>query len=171
MPTPNYGWNTPILPAPNNVPADMLTLATQVDASLKEVETRLSLAAGASYGVVWDQVDNTALSIGNGTLEGRYLLRGMWVFYMIRLTRGSTTNAGSAAYRFTLPVAPRVFAAVQGSGYATSGGTSAEIPLSVRGVGANRIVILAPTGRVSNTLPGGWTAGNEIFISGMYERA
>ena len=169
MPTPNFGWNTPLLPAPNNVPADLLGLATQIDASLKEVNTGLSLAAGASYGVVWDQVDNSALSIGNGTLEGRYLLRGMWVFYMIRLTRGSTTNAGSAAYRFTLPVAPRFFAAVQGSGYATSG--TSEVPLSVRGIGSNRIVILAPTGRVSNTLPGGWAVGNEIFISGFYERA
>ena len=169
MPTPNYGWNTPLLPAPNNVPADMLTLATQVDASLKEVETGLSLAAGASYGVVWDQVNNSALSIGNGTLEGRHLLRGKWVFYMIRFIRGSTTNVGSAAYRFTLPFTPRVYAAVQGSGYATSG--TSEVPLSVRGVGSNRIVILAPTGRVSNTLPGGWVVGNEIFISGFYERA
>ena len=129
------------------------------------------MATGTPYAPVWYGASSgNPLSIGNGSLTGRYVERGKWVWYSILLIRGSTTNAGDASYAFTLPVAPRAYREVQGAGYITYS-TSSEAPVTARGIGSNRIAIISPAGRVSNAVPGSWSADNEIYISGFYERA
>ena len=55
MPTPNYGWNTPPLPAPNNVPADMLSLATQVDATLAG-QVKIEVVGASIESAQWDRI-------------------------------------------------------------------------------------------------------------------
>lgn len=49
MATANYGWTTPTLGSSNNVPADLLSLASQVDTTVKSLMARLphSMAAGS----------------------------------------------------------------------------------------------------------------------------
>lgn len=49
MATANYGWTTPTLGSANNVPADLLSLASQVDTTVKSLMARLphAMAAGS----------------------------------------------------------------------------------------------------------------------------
>ena len=86
MPTPNFFWNTPNLPAPNNVPADLLSLATQIDASLKIVAAMMPLKIA---------VGSYSLTIPGGT-SGSTGSGGAFRF-----------DSGIGRFDFTAP--PRVF--------------------------------------------------------------
>lgn len=64
----------------------------------------LKLASGwAAYTPVW-ATSGTAVSLGNGTITGRYTQIGKTVFARIVLTMGSTTTYGTGAYTLSLPV-------------------------------------------------------------------
>ena len=58
----------------------------------------------------------TGVSIGNGTLEGRYIKIGKQVTTHIRFVFGSSSNAGSGSWNFSLP-----FTAETASGFAYLG--------------------------------------------------
>ena len=60
-------------------------------------------AAWTSYTPVWT-ANGTAVSLGNGTIVGKYRQVGKWVTAQILLTMGSTTTFGTSFYLFTLPV-------------------------------------------------------------------
>ena len=169
MATTNYGWVTPRLGDENNPPADLSSLAAQVDASMKTVATGLEMGVSTPYPVTWAQIGGTVLSVGNGTLTGRYIERGKWIWYSILLERGSTSNTGSAAYTFTLPTPPRSYREINGSGNVIAGSV---LPIIPSGIGSSMIVLLLTTtgARVSNTAPGSWAAGHSIVVSGFYER-
>jgi len=47
-----------------------------------------------------------AVSLGNGTITGKYQQVGKWVEYRGLLTMGSTTTYGTGVYRVTAPVTP-----------------------------------------------------------------
>ncbi|MDT9702050.1 hypothetical protein RMT89_40940, partial [Streptomyces sp. P17] len=72
--TPIYGLRTPELADANNVPADMALLAQGTENALSSLSPSWS-----SYAVAWSQSDGTNLSIGNGTLEGRWMQVGRLV--------------------------------------------------------------------------------------------
>lgn len=57
-----------------------------------------------SYTPTW-AASTTNPTLGNGTIVGRYAVRNNLVRVQLELTVGSTTNAGSGAYTFSLPFA------------------------------------------------------------------
>jgi hypothetical protein len=63
--------------------------------------------AWTSYTPTWSAT-GTAVSLGNGTITGKYMRQGSLVKVKIVLTMGSTTTYGTGFYRFTLPVTPAV---------------------------------------------------------------
>lgn len=160
--TPIYGLRTPELADANNVPADMALLAQGTENALSSLSPSWS-----SYAVAWSQSDGTNLSIGNGTLEGRWMQVGRLVHASVSMGRGSTTNLGSAAWMWSMPVNAKNWAMVAGVGWLARGGS--EYPLTVRPVGPGRVVALIPSGRISNNNPGGWASGDSLFFTMTYE--
>ena len=55
-----------------------------------------------AYTPVWT-AQTTDPSLGDGTLEGRYMRMGKTIFFRIVLTIGATTTLGSNFWKFTLP--------------------------------------------------------------------
>lgn len=56
-----------------------------------------------AYNPTWT-ASTTNPTLGNGTLVGAYMQAGKLIHFRLRLTIGSTTNVGSGAYSFGLPV-------------------------------------------------------------------
>ncbi|MGN8690011.1 hypothetical protein ACTND8_08925 [Atopobiaceae bacterium HCP3S3_F7] len=138
------------------------SLATDIDTMVGAVTP-----AWSSYAVAWSQSDGTTLSIGNGTLEGRWMQVGRLVHASVSMGRGSTTHVGSAAWVWSMPVNARAWAMVAGVGWLARGGS--EYPLTVRPVGPGRVAALIPSGRLSNNNPGGWASGDSLFFTMTYE--
>jgi hypothetical protein len=61
-----------------------------------------SAGAWTTYTPTWT-ASTTNPTIGNGTLEGRYIELGSAVFGEVRIVAGSTTNRGSGTYAISLP--------------------------------------------------------------------
>jgi hypothetical protein len=61
-----------------------------------------SAGAWTVYTPTWT-ASTTNPTIGNGTLEGRYIELGSAVFGEVRIVAGSTTNRGSGTYAISLP--------------------------------------------------------------------
>lgn len=112
------------------------------------------------------------LTIGSGTLEGGYVLTGKLCHFWIRLVRGSDTHLGGGAYEFTLPLQPRRFREVAGTGWTTRGTT----PLIVYGADHQKEgkpstvgLLISSSGKpVDQNNPAGWATGDQIFLSGSY---
>lgn len=138
------------------------SLATDIDTMVGAVTPSWS-----SYAVAWSQSDGANLSIGNGTLEGRWMQVGRLVHASVSMVRGSTTNIGSAAWVWSMPVNARAWTMVAGVGWLARGGS--EYPLTVRPPAPGRVALLNPSGRLSNTNPGGWAAGDSLFFTMTYE--
>lgn len=164
MATTNFGWTTPALGDSNNPPADLTSLANQVDTTLR---AQIPLAWSA-FATTWS--GPTTLSIGNGTLESRWNKVGRLVTATYYLLRGSTTNLGSGNYTFSLPTNAIRYQSVSGAG--TIGRSGAFWPVAVAGVATGSIG-LAHTdtrARVSNSSMA-WADGDEIAFTVVYEAA
>lgn len=123
------------------------------------VATGGSLAQRASYSANWSQVsDGTPLAIGSGTEIYRWRRNGVDVSASGTLIRGTSTNFGGAgiAWAWTLPIAPRDYRLVSGSGHVTDASTGAEYPVVVKCLGGSTIVlVLTGSGkRVGNAVSG-----------------
>lgn len=55
-----------------------------------------------TYDVQWTAA-STNPSVGNGTLTGRFVMRGNMCLITVNITFGSSTNGGSGAWSFSLP--------------------------------------------------------------------
>lgn len=115
----------------------------------------------------------TALSIGNGSIAGRYVKIGRLVSGHIHLTRGSTTHVGAGAYTFSLPVNSIAWPAVSGIGYVRVSGGSSGHGLTTLGIGPGSVGIaytMDGTRVGYNNRPGGsaWAAGDEFVIGFQY---
>jgi hypothetical protein len=123
----------------------------------------------AAYTPTWTAV-TTNPTLGNGILAGDFMQAGKLVAFRIDLTFGSTTNAGSGNYRWSLPVT-----SIIGSPLPVGQG-STQIA-NVRTWGARLFavgsVILTDSAgvEVSHNNPGVWANGSRILITGMYEAA
>ena len=132
------------------------------------------------YNPVWSTDGVTQPSIGNGTLHGRYMVKGRICLYSFGLWIGSTTNKGTGNWQFSLPVP------VGGSGMKTQYTGVAHI----RNAGISsyeRSVIISPEvsidlisifvdpsqGSNNNSLtathPFSWGAGDSLTFSITYE--
>lgn len=160
--TPIYGLRTPELTDANDVPADMALLAQGTENALSSLSPSWS-----PYPVAWSQSDGTNLSLGNGTLEGRWMQVGRLVHASVMMIRGSTTHLGSTAWTWSMPVNARAWGMVTGAGYMARGGS--EYPLTVRPITPGRVALLNPSGRLSNTNPNGWASGDSLFFTMTYE--
>lgn len=137
----------------------------------------IAARAWQSYTVAWQNgAGGGGLSVGSGTLEGRYVQIGDLVFYRVLLVRASDTNLGTTYYAFTLPVSPASYQSALGSGIVGRAGSG--MPVMVQGVGGTSVVLVAPSGsattfgtRISNAAPGSWAAGDSIAFEGMYRAA
>lgn len=118
----------------------------------------------------------SALAIGNGTLTCRWRYSGGMVVAHYELLRGSTTNAGSAAYAFTLPVEAQSVAGVTnwplGVGLFRDSSPFAEYPLVVIPVSTTAIAVMVTTpanSRCSNTVPVAVATGDNYQFTVTYE--
>lgn len=126
----------------------------------------------AAYTPTWSQSDGAILSVGSGTLVGRYRRQGKTVFAQIRLERAADSNIGSGNWIFSLPpVTPRAWNMVGGGFAAARNGNwygGAVFPVSSTSVGA----IVGDLGRVSTGIPSAThAAGDWYSLQIVYEAA
>lgn len=117
------------------------------------------------------------LSIGSGTLSGRYWHVGDLVTYRVRVVRAADSNTGTTDWIFSLPVSPDYSGQGFGSGAVNRSGSF--VPFQVVGIGGTSVALVIPSGgtagafgtRVSSSVPGSWASGDEIVFGGTYKAA
>ena len=167
MATTNYGWTMPALGSSNNPPADLASLAQQVDTDLDALDALLT-DQWSTYTPTWTDGTST-LSVGSGSIVGRWKKIGSLVHFIIYFQRHANSNIGGAnPWVFGLPVSALAYPFVQGSGWITLNGKN--LPLSVVSVAGGAVGLMGPTGRIGNTYPGSWGAELIVF-GGTYEVA
>ena len=165
--TANYGWTTPVATNANDVPVDLASLASQIEGDLAAVEDLLT-DAWSTYTPTWTDGTST-LSVGSGSISGRWKKIGSLVHFIVYFQRHANSNIGGAnPWVFSLPVSARAYPFVQGSGWITLNGKN--LPLSVVSVAGGTVGLMGPTGRIGNTYPGSWGAELIVF-GGTYEVA
>lgn len=122
-----------------------------------------------SYTTTWT-ASSVNPSIGNGSLNGFYAQTGKWVRFRIFLDYGSTTNAGTGDWFFTLPVASIAVRGALGNAVCYNG--SLLYPRLAYSVNATTMVVsdFTPT-RITGTVPFTWNSNSELNIIGQYEVA
>lgn len=124
--------------------------------------------------------DGGGFALNNGTLTGRYKQVGKTVFFNLKFVFGSTTNAGTGHWNFSLPVTAydsnfTFSAAILDDGVAWYGGigngnyTGSTSSFAVIIPGTNASVTTWAS--VGNGGPFIWGAADNITISGSYEAA
>lgn len=92
--TTNFSWPTPSNGDPAQVAIDTTASLAAIDSTLGDAWT--------AYTPTWAS-SGTAVSLGDGTILGRYKLFGKWSIIQIRLLTGAATTYGTGTYTFTLP--------------------------------------------------------------------
>jgi hypothetical protein len=154
-----------------------ITGSLSVSGSINSVS--IDNLAWISYTPTWT-TDGTQPTIGNGTLTGAYKQIGKTVFVRVRLVFGSTTNGGTGAFYFNLPVTASSAAGIQfpcsilddGNAWyqATVNGqyggfTYKTALIGQSGGGANS------SQGISSTFPIGWGNLDSLQFNGSYEAA
>lgn len=133
----------------------------------------------AAYVPTW-AASGTSVSLGNGTISGRWVQVGSLVHFMMKLAPGSSTTYGTGTYTFGLPVAAKTtfVGCPIGNAFAndTSAGNFAQSLPILAGSTTFNIQHPAtwPTGVqvvYAQTAPWTWASGDSIFVSGVYEAA
>jgi hypothetical protein len=124
-----------------------------------------------TYTPTWTVAAGTNPVIGNGTITGRFIQLGKWVFFNVAVQSGSTTTFGTGNYLFSLPVTAstvtiaNIVATVRNAG-------SAGFPFQTGRLNTvNNFAIIRPFNETlaSDTNPGGYVAGTAFFdMTGMY---
>lgn len=129
-----------------------------------------------SYTPVWAST-GTQPSIGDGTLVGRYALRGKMCLLTIAQVMGSTTTYGSGRWSWSLPLAARSSVSVAWQGIANVVDVSAglyQTMLATIDPGQNVLTYFtqaAPTSGIylTPTVPITWASGDFLRIQIEYE--
>jgi hypothetical protein len=117
-----------------------------------------------SYTPVWSQIGGTVLNVNSGSLTGKWRANGKQITAQVTLTRAADSNVGTAAYAFSLPF---VGGDINGNGTGVVvRGT--EVPVSSRQINGGTVVLVGPSGRISNSTPGSWAAGDIIQFTHTY---
>jgi hypothetical protein len=126
-------------------------------------------------GIAWTST-GTAPALGNGTLVAASKQVGKLVFYILRLTWGSTTTGGTGTWQFTVPFLPSTgnqmlpgyvrdnSAAVVHPSVAHFGSGSNPVITSVQCHNASGVV-----GVVTATHPFTWAVSDVLYVAGTYE--
>lgn len=162
---------------PRTWTAGEVVTAGLLNANLRDPLVALS-GAWNSYTPTWGL---GITSIGNGTLDGRYIQVGKLVMFRVHLVGGSTTSWGSSGgsdpFEFGLPVAaaaPYLDTRFSGTTYNTIGFRDVVAVLS----DADTVRLYCePTTAgnalraVNTTTPDTFAAGHRIAFGGAYEAA
>jgi hypothetical protein len=156
-------WTTP-----RTWVAGELVTAALLNAHLRD--NLNALTTWQSYTPTWVNV-----SLGNGSLVGKYISAGKLVLFKIDAVWGTTTSSTST-WTFSLPV---TLNGVSGSGQILCIGaardSSAGSDYGIRGK-ATTTTTLTPVQDVSfnvisNAVPFTWASGDDIHLYGSYEAA
>lgn len=160
--TPILGLPYPAPSDPPDVPTDLRELAEALEGGL----------IGKNYSPAWSQDDGSSLAIGNGTLAGRYWRIADLVIANVQMTRGSTTNTGTGAYRWTAPVPMSAagILACHGSGRVNA---AAVTPVVAGSPGSGFLCAYRTSDgtRIGSATPGSWAAGHVIAFTVLYTAA
>lgn len=113
-------------------------------------------------------------SLGNGTIQGRYIRHGKLVHFQIHLIIGSTTTFGSGRWDFTLPIASTGFSTFYplGNAIAIDTGTRNYGGQAVY-VGSTKVCGWRDAGAseatFTPTTPHTWAPTDVLSLQGMYE--
>ncbi len=118
------------------------------------------------YPIHWSMTTSPP-AVGNGSLQGRYMRIGNTVFVSIRLRIGSTTTVGTGDFVFSLPVPAARTETVQWAGSATTTNGSGTTVATRTGI----IVVDTVGNPFSDSNPGSWPAGYQLYLTVMYEAA
>lgn len=141
-----------------------------------DINTYLSHTGGA-----WNSYTPTlgGITLGNGTLVGKWFRAGRFIKFKVKLTFGSTTSV-SGAMTIGLPVAyadgtdAEVFAALLYDASANQRYPAKSQAITTSTVSINAInaagtyLVEAAT---SSTVPFTWTTSDILIVSGTYESA
>lgn len=125
-----------------------------------------------AYTPTWTAT-TTNPTLGNGSIEGAYILVGRLVIWRMKVVFGSTTSVGSGLYQFTLPVT-----ANDGTGHMTGGegilrddSAVAYMPVVAR-IATNTFDLVTGAGaRVQHATPWAWATNDTISVTGVYQGA
>ncbi|WP_433478154.1 hypothetical protein ACQPZP_14635 [Spirillospora sp. CA-142024] len=134
-----------------------------------DVTGDLNLGAWTSFTPTWT-ASTTNPSLGNGTVDAAYRVCGSTVFFRISYVFGSTTNFGSGAWGFSLPVAP--ISPQAASAVLADSSASNRLPGTAwltAGSGIFRVLNTSGSFGTSSTSPFTWATGDGLIISGSYE--
>jgi hypothetical protein len=146
----------------------------------QEIRDQLNSFFGAwtSYTPTWT-ASTTNPTLGNGTLNGRYLKTGRTIHNIIELTAGSTTTYGSGTYAFSL-AATAASSLNQVDSAQALGGSSRYAGQILVGPGASTAACyfpdsgLTPVSRLSTmspTVPFTWANGFIMRANATFEAA
>lgn len=133
-------------------------------------------AAFSTYVPVWTSTGGSQPSLGNGAISGRYIQVGKLVVFRIYLGIGSTTTFGSAAWKFSLPVAcSSSTPPMASSSFAldsSAGNTLYGLFGTVdSGNGVVPVTVGQPCAYLDGNVPFVWASGDNLYINGTYEAA
>lgn len=156
--------------APRTWVAGEVVTASLMNTHIRDNEKMLS-DSWAAYTTTWTSSGGGA-AVGNGSLTAFAAIVNKWVRFRILLTYGTTSNAGTGTWQFTLPGSS---VTGRGSlGTAACFDTSAALlyPRNVFQNGTGTLVVadMTPT-RIGGTSPFTWASGDELNIIGEYEAA
>lgn len=132
------------------------------------------LAGGKkTYNPTWSTVTGAQPSIGNGTLTGEWTRVGDLVTFTIRLTFGSSSNAGANSWQFTLPSTPVGRTSFSGTVYDVSSDATHAI---VGVTDTNKVVMRRSPGTgalvgMGQSAPFTWATNDTLEMTGTYRVA
>lgn len=140
--------------------------------------TDINLISGlwATYTPAWSST-GTQPVLNNGTLTGRWARNGNVIFYMIKLTIGSTTTIGTGNYVFSAPVSVASTTDFLGDAFAgdnSVGSAGYSVGRAFLGAGGSIGAYFGNTvgaSALTNANPMTWANGDRLWLSGFYEAA
>lgn len=127
--------------------------------------------AWSTFTPVWTS-SGTPISLGDATIEGRYLRAGKLVAYTGRLNMGATTTYGTGLYDISLPIAAESGNRYNGVGFALDSSTATNNqPIAVRMDGTSLMRFYGTGGQVGATVPFTWASGDTLAWNILYAAA
>lgn len=115
------------------------------------------------------------MTVGNGSVSGRYTRIGTTVHFQIIVIFGTTTSISAAAFTASLPTTFAAGAAAHApiNGVALDSSTSQFYDLAGQAASTSSVYVrqIQPAGvaYITNTVPFTWATGDQIYLWGTYE--
>lgn len=125
--------------------------------------------AWTSYTPSWTASSNP--SIGNGTIEAKYIQVGRLVIYKGRIAMGSTTTFGSGTWLVSLPVNCTTTWEMGAASCMDNSASASNQPAVIRLSTASTANFYATGGNVTSTGPFTWAQSDQLRWTIVYEAA